>query len=96
LVGIEETIDDGLFFNVYPNPASEYLIIQFNESIAVDFKISMYDITGRQILLPVKEKITAGNYAIYVPVDFLPPGMYFITIQDNETRQVYSKKIVIQ
>ncbi|MGI8893218.1 MAG: T9SS type A sorting domain-containing protein [Bacteroidia bacterium] len=95
LVGVEETDFVHDIFAVYPNPASDYFIIQINKEISGDFKIDMYDVTGRKIALPADE-IPPGNYAMYVPADFFSPGIYFITITDKESQKVYSKKIVIQ
>lgn len=76
-----------LSFNLYPNPATNTLTIQYNN--ANKATASIYDITGRLM----------GSYPLTGPtttisVQNLPPGIYQCRINDDK-HDVLTKKVVV-
>lgn len=83
----EEELSD--FVNVYPNPSSESLVIDFNSSLNSTFFIEIYNSTGQRIFRNisnmVKQKINIKSF---------DSGEYTLKIITEENR--YSQKIVIR
>ncbi len=88
-VGIGEISENG--FEVYPNPASEFLNVKWNSSTSIS-KLQIMDLSGRMVFeknlnaYSKVEKILTGEFA---------RGTYFILLLDNSTVK-YSKRIVLQ
>ena len=70
---------DGNNFNLYPNPASQFLTIEFNE--AIDFDISVYNISGQKIMTQnstdVMQRIDLHDFA---------EGIYLLEIVSKDTK----------
>jgi len=83
--------NDKYLFEIYPNPAKEYLNIELNEALTNNINLYIYDITGK----PVKYyNITPEKKLISLNIKGLKKGMYLIKFQvDNQN---YSKKFLIQ
>jgi hypothetical protein len=64
---------------VYPNPATEFLKINFSSSKFGDATISIYNIFGQEIKKQ-KVKIEKGTTEIEMPIDNLSEGMYFCNL----------------
>lgn len=80
-ISIQE-IDISGEIQVYPNPAREYVHLQFGDiSGAVDIRIT--DIQGRQILQ--KAGVAVPNSEIPVDLSALKPGVYVMTVHRGET-----------
>ena len=65
-------------FNLFPNPAGDMVTIQ-GEGLNGMVYTSVYDITGRQI----NTVYQSATGKISIPVDYLSPGMYFVSISTN-------------
>lgn len=78
-VGINEIMVDEHKIKVYPNPATNYLTIQYNLQNNSSVKIELYDILGKEvkILLP-ETKQTADTYKNTWSLDELKSGLYFL------------------
>lgn len=76
--GVASAGNDG--FQIYPNPASDYITIVFNsdEPLSVDF----FDLAGRKIL---HHSMHSG---IRLDVSQFPKGIYFIKMRDKVVRWV--------
>lgn len=76
LTDINEETTESFRFDLYPNPASDQVIIDFENNIFEALKVSIVDIHGKTILeetydTPKTIQINTSNY---------PAGTYFITI----------------
>lgn len=65
----------------YPNPFNPNTIINYSIPIsprggAIDVKLNIYDITGREIAILVNKKQSAGNYEIEWDASEQPSGIY--------------------
>jgi hypothetical protein len=76
-------------FSVYPNPARDYTTIRLMQD-AEQTDISVTDNTGRTVL-----QFRAAGNTIQLPLHQLPPGIYFIRVQDKQQIQGI-KKIVVE
>lgn len=87
-VGVHEIILSENKINVYPNPATNYLTVQYSLLSNSTVKIDMYDILGKAVkeLLPETRQVT-DKYKTTWPLDDLKSGLYFmkIKINGNET-----------
>ncbi len=72
--------------NVYPNPASDKLII----SGAANVQIALYDMAGKQVIVPV----TVSNDITTINVAMLHRGVYTLTATGSNTRA--TKRVVLQ
>lgn len=77
-VGISsEALTEGLNVQVFPVPACDWLRVNLKSSIAADVSLSLYDISGRQLLDGQKVKFI-GQQTVSLPVDVLSDGIYYL------------------
>lgn len=84
---------DGL--SIFPNPVENDLSVNFKDDKG-DYLISMTDLAGRKILelhsLRKKQEILHSVATIYR----LKPGIYVLSVRDNQTGTIISKKVLIR
>lgn len=73
---------------IYPNPASEFLIVQIKDSDLSDVEFEMHSIIGNTIKIE-PEEIAKDTYKI--SVKNFNTGYYFLIVKDDYTR--YKKAI---
>ena len=79
--GVEEFDFDGAISEVYPNPASDVVAINFNLEQEAEVSINMLDLSGRTISTqPVVVGI--GESTIRLSAEGLNNGYYFLNVQD--------------
>ncbi|MBS1652539.1 MAG: T9SS type A sorting domain-containing protein [Bacteroidetes bacterium] len=74
--------------SVYPNPASNYVTINYNNSSA--YKVELIDITGKSVIL---ENI--NGFDAVINIDNLSSGLYLLKVS-NTKGEVYTKKLLIE
>ncbi|MBP7262083.1 MAG: T9SS type A sorting domain-containing protein [Bacteroidia bacterium] len=74
--------------NIYPNPATDFITIQFAGQEQTNVSIALLDQTGRQIQLHYIGDI-AKNQLVQLPVSDLPAGVYFIKLMQNNAPDIY-------
>ena len=67
---------------LFPNPAVEYLIIEFKDENMTSVEFELNNIIGNIFSLR-SEKIEGNRYKFYVKD--LSPGYYFLTVKDKDT-----------
>ncbi len=77
---------------VYPNPASDKLQLNYFTSEAGSVSINVVDITGK-IYIAQTTTATSGNNTFTLGLDNLESGVYFVQIKNGE-KQVIDKFIV--
>jgi CubicO group peptidase (beta-lactamase class C family) len=77
----------------YPNPFNPVTKISFNIPSASLTKLSVFDITGKEISVLVNNELRAGTYNISFNAGNLPSGAYFYKIQSGEFTD--SKKMIL-
>lgn len=89
-----ESIEEGEshnLINIYPNPTKESIFIKFNKQGQLDYSITIYDISGRQITFNPKLNKTINSIDIHM----LNPGTYLYEIYDNILGEKYNGKFVV-
>ena len=81
-----------LDFSLYPNPTSEIVHIQFNESLLESPKIKIYDLVGK-IVYENNHFENHTSLNITFRVDFLTSGVYLLAVQVND--RITTKKLII-
>jgi hypothetical protein len=84
----DTTSKENPLFKVYPNPASDYLVVEFENRVP-SFEYSMFDMTGRLILSDCFENRMFGE----IDVSGLLPGIYLIRVSDGTITE--KKRIAI-
>jgi len=88
---IAQTREDAPFGNhpepagiakLYPNPATEYLHVSFEEPIAREAKLAVHNIIGN--VLDVETE-TIDEHEVRIKVKDLPVGYYILAIRDERT-----------
>ncbi len=76
---------------IYPNPANSYLTIQYKNSHAVQYLLTLRDITGQEVL---SEKVVFNNKVYKMDLNNFKGGIYFLTLTNSKEQIV--TKILIQ
>lgn len=72
-------------FNYYPNPASYFTFIEFNNSYLSEITLSIVDLSGK-IISNESIQLTKGFNKIKMDLPELANGLYFISIETNGSR----------
>lgn len=80
--------------SVYPNPSVASFTVNFNLPDEGITTLAVYDMTGKQLLIPVNGRLAAGTYMKTIPTGALPAGIYVVKLVHNG--KVMVKTIVKQ
>lgn len=69
------------FINLFPNPTTESLFVQYRTSEASDYDLKVYDALGKLVYYELIPKICSKNI-IEIPVANMGAGMHFISIEN--------------
>jgi hypothetical protein len=87
--GLNEMKKDGLSFNIFPNPANDFLSIN-TSNLSRDVSLKLMDVLGKTVLT---ENIAANN-TLLLNVSSFKKGIYFAILNDGANS--VSKKILIE
>jgi hypothetical protein len=93
ILAVEEPSSEILQVDVFPNPTSDLVQIRIKESKLENLKISMTDISGKEIFqgsYRLMQQIIGINTATY------PSGTYFLTLKDFQGNVLGTYKVVKQ
>lgn len=79
------------FVNLYPNPASESVTIQFNINTTNGFEIDFYNYLGARVL---GAKVNSNTGSVTLNTSGMAKGMYLYQVTSNG-RKIYSDKLII-
>jgi len=88
-VGIDDAQSYLSGFSAYPNPASEYLFIEFKDMLTMSAVVSVYDLNRKAV-----RSATSVSDKITIAVSDLSPGVYLVEIRCGRSKAV--RKAVIQ
>jgi hypothetical protein len=77
----------------YPNPFNPSTTIEFSLAKAVDTKLTVYDILGREVATRLNEPLTAGLHSVPFDAAALPSGVYFYRLDAGAFHD--AKKMVV-
>ena len=87
-VDVEETPVSATF-RIYPNPAGEYITIENENDITTGKVIEIYNILGDLL-----QRTDMYDQKMMIKNAF-PPGLYFISIANGESKTLFQQKLVI-
>lgn len=94
LTSIQKDVDDNANFQVYPNPFSDLLYVDYQLSSLSDVDIRVMDMNGRVLRSLHKDtKQMPGNYTLSWNGDGLADGIYFLSITVNN--RITTKKLFL-
>lgn len=96
-VGIQSPNSGTTALTIFPNPSNGAFTLNYSLAEASDVRVSIVDVTGREIIQLSSEKQTAGSHQQSVLADAaraLSRGIYFLKLQVNGETNV--KKLVIE
>ncbi|MBL4669990.1 MAG: T9SS type A sorting domain-containing protein, partial [Flavobacteriales bacterium] len=76
--------------NVYPNPANNFIVMQFNSLVKENISVELFDITGKSIQ---KSIIYQGSTIAHIDTRSLYNGQYLLRFTANNETVV--KKFII-
>jgi hypothetical protein len=89
LAGIDNATSPGLIGTCYPNPAADIINIPFNENVAGEVLIKVFDTYGKEVKSIACHQ-QDGNNVFQFSVEDLSSGLYFYSI--NGQSKQYSGK----
>lgn len=90
--GLAETTRN-INYNVYPNPATDFVIVTFNEPNIAGKRVValLYDPTGKAYAVTIASK---DESSIKIKLPKLPAGVYYLALSIDENK-IPSKKIMV-
>jgi hypothetical protein len=73
--------------DIYPNPATDRIFVQFNAEKAADYTLTLTDMAGRNLFVEQATSQEGANLREF-DVSGLTSGAYLVTIMAENTRQV--------
>lgn len=89
-----KNIAESVKANVYPNPAKDNVVIDYNTAFDGDVKVSIVDLTGKAVYANSFANQAAGNNKIELNVNNFTAGVYQVVIEANSS--IVTKKLVIK
>lgn len=93
--GSVNTNDNAVVKNIriYPNPASDLILVDFDESITEDVILSVIDFSGK---ICAEQKLNTGKSKTEIPVSALSAGIYVIKALDSRGQLLLNQKVILQ
>jgi len=78
---------------VYPNPAADFIKMDFNLLESTDVNVYVYDLNGRVLKSAAYGNLQKSNHNRSMNLNGLTNGLYFVSIQAGQS--VFTKRIQI-
>ncbi|MCD4745827.1 MAG: C10 family peptidase, partial [Bacteroidales bacterium] len=89
-IGINKIFNSEIL-NIYPNPASDYINIEFENTHLKKFQIVIYNLNGEVILIINENNLNSHKY--YLDLSGFAQGIYYLYIQTED--KLFSRKIAV-
>ncbi|MBI5541055.1 MAG: S8 family serine peptidase [Bacteroidia bacterium] len=76
--------EDNFNINIFPNPTTDALFVEFNSSKSLKGNIEIYDVTGKVQMSKKFNNVFGNNYIINLNVEQLNSGIYFCKVLTDE------------
>lgn len=77
----------------YPNPFNPFTVIKFDIARTGYTKLTIYDILGREVSIPVNENLNPCSYSINFDASKLTSGTYFYKLESGDISE--TKKMLL-
>jgi len=85
-------IDKGMFYQTYPNPFSDRLVIRYGIFRRAHVSISVFNLTGQMVAELTSQELSPEKYeAVWQADTHLPNGHYFVCLKVNDLQVHYMK-----
>ncbi len=91
VVSVNEFFANGSVVQVYPNPVSDFTVIEFYND-APTIKLNVFNLTGQIVLEKTVVPVSGNNYKINLELSHLTPGSYLL--QFNTDTECAAVRIV--
>lgn len=91
-VGLTELNADALF-SVSPNPAKDFISLNFSVTKAEEVALAIYNINGSLIYIDENKWYAAGSHNKLISTRFLETGIYILQLKSNDS--LFTKKVII-
>ncbi|KAA3633716.1 MAG: T9SS C-terminal target domain-containing protein, partial [Bacteroidetes bacterium] len=84
-----DELDQGISFSVFPNPATDQIVLNYELDEAMDIEVRLFSSIGEQLILPglPSGKKTAGKHTQIIGLKgILPAGVYWLNFTSGEHR----------
>lgn len=71
-----------LYFNVYPNPVSDFLIVEMDEAVTGPVQLALYNLQG-QLLVSKTMEAEAGTNVTKINLSDYPQGQYYLHVRGD-------------
>ncbi|HZV70548.1 MAG TPA: T9SS type A sorting domain-containing protein [Saprospiraceae bacterium] len=78
---------------IYPNPANSKITLAINLSQSANVTISIYDVTGKEVVFVPNQWLDAGTHNQEIDVDELTQGLYVVKI--NTDHNFITQKLLL-
>ena len=89
---IESSLSDEIQLKVFPNPATEYIQVEWDRFSYQELEIGFYNINGQALSI---RKEDYGN-GIRLFSESLPPGYYLISLEDPKSRRRFYQNVLLR
>ena len=95
LTGIASVDETPFDINIYPNPASDFVTLDYTLDENSDIRVDLYDISGKKVSCLVKEKQISGEHhqSINLSELNLHTGVYSIALKAGD--KAATKRVVV-
>ena len=90
----EPNLEDGLELKSYPNPFNMELNIEYQIEERAHIRITIYDISGKIIEVPVDQLQEPDRYTVKWNSSMRPAGTYIIKLNANEKQIIRKVSLV--
>lgn len=80
-------------FGMYPNPATEQLVLEVPMENDADVQVAILDVAGK-VTLQQHRTLAKGDNQMTLDVSRLPNGIYFVQVRNGE--QLHTRKLTVQ
>lgn len=93
---LSEDLAEQTDLTIHPNPARDYITIDYQLNALSTTSIGLYDMTGKKLMdiVPMQSQ-AKGKYQQQLNLGELTEGMYFVLLQ-TETEQISQKLILVR
>jgi len=85
-------------FNVFPNPAKDFLVLEYELEKTMDVKVTLHSVLGQQVtdFSNLNGRQSAGKHIVELPLGggAITSGLYFLVVDVENDRKSFKVNIV--
>jgi uncharacterized surface protein with fasciclin (FAS1) repeats len=79
---------------LYPNPARDFVNVEFSVKNPAEIRLEMYDVLGQQVRMLDQGRLYEGTHRVEVPVSDLESGVYLMIINTGNSQIANKVRVV--